>query len=307
MYIKTVREILETDVSIYAGEQKKTEKEILQHIRKHINSMRSEHYTEDPSIDYEDPLCRLGYLYKHAPANATLFEHVLTESYELSEKIRQADGSVLNVCAVGGGPGTELLGIAKYLVRHPDLTPRKIAFTVLDNVSHWAETWEHLVDVIEASPHPSHASNGLQSPVFAPSFIQLDVLKPESYQKYMYKFRKADIVVCNYLFSENKTRLDDARLAIASLAELTPPGCTFVVIDRLEGKPQFQNAVVDLFESVFGDEITMSTYGGTLDQDEQVKDMGQELRGTLGSPRVKFFQGLFKRVPTVFWFVVNRG
>ena len=38
------------------------------------------------------------------------------------------------------------------------------------------------------------------------------------------------------------------------------------------------------FKSVFGDDIEFNTYDRTLDQDEQIRDMGDELRNHLGSP-----------------------
>lgn len=52
------------------------------------------------------------------------------------------------MCAVGGGPGTELLGLAKYLLRKPGF-PKRIAFTLLDSVPQWAETWQQLADAVE--------------------------------------------------------------------------------------------------------------------------------------------------------------
>ena len=75
------------------------------------------------------PRCRLGYLYRHAPANATLFEQVLLGSGELGQGLRDADRRILHVCAIDGGPGTEFLGLAKFLIRRSGSVPRKIAFT----------------------------------------------------------------------------------------------------------------------------------------------------------------------------------
>ena len=303
MYIMLVRQIVEEAVSTFADDNGLSESEVLRRIWEHVDHTASEHSSDEPSIDYEDPLCRLGYLYRHAAANATLFENVLTGSDDISRKFRDTNQGVLNICAVGGGPGTELLGIAKYLTRQSKDMPRKIAFTVVDNVSHWAETWQHLADVVEGWFDSS--SLGVNPPIFAPAFLRIDGLDSSSYRNYSYQFRKADIVVCNYLFSENKSRLSEARPAVKRLHKLTPSGCVFVVIDRRENNRDFEDRVVDLFESVFGHDIVTNTYNGTIDGDEQASDMGEELIGALGYPRIKFFTQV-NRDPTVFWFVAKQ-
>ena len=148
MYIALVRRVLEEAVGVYASNVKADVPSVLGQVRQHIDHTSAEHYKDEPAIEYEDPLCRLGYLYRHAAANATLFEHALRNSPEAKEKVRAAHQGTLRVCAVGGGPGTELLGLTKYLVGG-DAFPRKIAFTVLDGVPHWGETWQHLAEVVE--------------------------------------------------------------------------------------------------------------------------------------------------------------
>ena len=305
MYIELVRQAVETSVRDYAEDNHLTVVAVLKTIRQHLDNSFAEYYNNEPSIDYEDPLCRLAYLYRYAPAHANLFEHVLRNSTEISLRRFYANNWTLNICAVGGGPGTELLGIAKYLVSRPQLMPRKIAFTVLDSVPHWAELWQHLADLIETQLCSSLEETQVHPPIIAPSFLPLDVFNADSCRSYAYQFRRAHVVVFNYLFSENKTRLDEARLAIERLAELTPPGCAFVVIDRREHNQEFQESVVAVFESVFGDDIEIDTYDRALDSDEETSDMGEELIEHLLNP-VTSFHTRVNREPTVFWLVAKR-
>ena len=305
MYIELVRQIVETAVNTYAADTGQDVNAILKQVRSHIDRTALEHRTDQPSINYEDPLCRLGYLYRHAAANATLFQNVLAESEVLTQKINDNRQPPLRICAVGGGPGTELLGVAKYLLRRPDAMPRRIDFTVLDNVPHWAETWQHLEADLGTWLASSQGNGNAEFPIISPAFLTLDVLAPSSYENYMYQFRTTDIVVCNYLFSENKTRLDEASLAIERLADLTPKNCAFIVIDRREHSPKFHEDVVRLFEGVFGHTVTITTYNQTLDLDEQADAMGAQLLEALGYPRIKFFTN-HHRDPTVFWFVATR-
>src|SRR5262245_35894094 len=123
MYIQLIRNVLVAAVKHFANRTGRTEEDVLNKIREHMNATTEQHYCDEPDINYQDPLCRLGYLYRHATANATLFEHVLRKSPELQEVLANAAGDKLHICAVGGGPGTELLGIAKYFLRDAENVP----------------------------------------------------------------------------------------------------------------------------------------------------------------------------------------
>src|ERR1700719_3254923 len=115
MYIDIVKAVLEEAAELYASNSGMTMPEVLESIKDHIDNTSREHRKDEPDIEYNDALCRLGYLYRHAPANATLFERVLAESGQLRTKLRAAKQGSIHICSVGGGPGTELLGLAKYL------------------------------------------------------------------------------------------------------------------------------------------------------------------------------------------------
>jgi hypothetical protein len=302
MYIDLIRRVLEEAIETYAAATGKSVSEVLTEIREHIDATAKEHEEDEPDIQYQKPLCRLGYLYRHAPANATLFELILRNSGELRTVIRHSASKRLNISAIGGGPGTELLGLTKFLMSQKMGYPKKIAFAVLDAVPQWAETWQQLADASEEELEK--AADGDQesfTPTISPAFLDFDVLKPDSYKDYAYQFRTTQIIVFNYIFSENKTRLAEARAAVQHLYDVAPSGCVFAVIDRLERSTSFQNDVVVLFRDVFGSNPAVRTYNGTMAFDEQTSDMGDMLYKVLGYPRVKFFTQI-KRHPTVFWF-----
>ena len=289
MYIELVRRVIEEAVRMHATETNQPEDEVLEKIAEHIEATSREHRKDEPQIEYNDPLCRLGYLYMHVAANATLFERVLIESGDLQQRIQMTHKSVLNVCSFGGGPGTELLGITKHLLRRRDgVAPRKIAFTVIDNVPEWAETWQQLADAVEEEFRSSLRGNIDEPPTINQTFLPLDVLDlPNS--NYTFQFKRADLIVFNYLFSENKTKLDEVQRAIEHLARIASEDCIFVVIDRLENDRQFTDIIVSIFKEALNVEIVVQTENGTLDRDEQTIEMGEMLIDTLKrTPRVKF-------------------
>lgn len=307
MYIELVKRVMEDAIELHVRTSGRSRDAVLKEINAHIDSTSSQHWTNEPEIEYDDPLCRLGYLYIHAAANATLFERVLAESDELSAILKQTAQNTLNVCALGGGPGTELLGLSKYFLRRPHrLPPRKITFTVIDKVSEWADTWSQLADAAEEQFRASMSQKGIERPNIAHMFLPLDVLDPLSYKNFTVHLSKADIIVFNYLFSENKTNLTQAQQAIEQLAKIASEDCVFVVIDRLERNRKFTKDVASLFESALGAKVEYQTLGGILDGDEQTSEMGEMLTKTLKrNPRVKFFS-YQSGDDTVFWFTVKR-
>jgi hypothetical protein len=303
MYIDIVKAVLEEAVKLHASDSGITAPEILAKISQHLDETSKQHRKAEPDIKYDDPLCRLGYLYRHATANATLFEWVLTRSKHLKTQLLEAKRGTLQICSVGGGPGTELLGLAKYLLRNSESIPRKISFAVLDNFPQWNETWHQLAEKIETSLDTALAAKGKESPIIADSFIPFDVLDESSYKDYLHRFSKIDIVVFNYLFSENKSRLDEAVAAVKHLAKLTPARCVFVVIDRFEYNGEFSEGVSKVFIKAGFAKPKIHKIEGSLESDEQAADMGKLFNTLLGSPRVKFYTDYF-RDPAVFWFEV---
>ena len=300
MYFKIIRKILEMRVPSYAQDNNLSEEQVLLEIRQKIDHTSGEYWSQNPQIDYADPLCRLGYLYRQAAANATVFERALNNS-NLLANFHDAGKQDLNVCAVGGGPGTELLGLAKHLLYKKDYLPRKIDFTVSDVVPYWAETWQDLADAVDAEFQAS--LTGSAAPVVSSNFLPIDALNGDSYKNYAFMFKRADVVVFNYLFSENKNHFEAANEALEYIVGHMNPNCRFVVIDRLEQNSTFKDDVVQLFTGVFQLDIITNEMGGVLDHDEQTSDLGETLTQALGHPRLTFRIGSMN-LPTVFWFVV---
>lgn len=297
MYMALVRKLVELSVEKYAEQNDLTKGQVLEKVREHIDATSLQHFQAKPDINYKNTLCRVGYLYRHGPAQATLFERTLRASALLQAKVRKAYGDDLHVVAVGGGPGTELLGLGKYLLNHEPRHPKRINFAVLDIVPQWAETWKLMAREVEAAIERRLRNTGKRVPTISPMFHPLDVVDPDSYGDYDFLFDDADIVVFNYIFSENKTDLDSARRAVRHVWRKVPKGCVFVVIDRIEQNPTFQNDVQSLIKSVTGGVPAVGTIGDTIDED--AAEMGPLTR-TLLNPRVKFFTS-YSRNPTVFW------
>lgn len=224
MYFEIVKTVLDESIDFHGTENKIPLEQIYQEISQHIATTSGEHRNPDPNINYSDALCRLGYLFSHVGANACLFERTLQNS-----KLLLSLEKKVTVCAVGGGPGTELLGLIKCLITN-QIALAEIDFTILDNVSAWSDTWDFMA--IESEKY--FAQFGLPKPVIHRKFNAVDAVLPENYKPYSRLFSTIDIVVYNYLVSVNQVRFEKFADAFKEMITRTKSGCFFIIIDRLE-------------------------------------------------------------------------
>lgn len=306
MYFDIVKSVLDAGIARYGSDNSMTRDNVCDAIRSHIERTSEEHYKDEPNIEYINPLCRLGYLYVHTAANATLFERALADSSELRQRIQSRSGNRLGICAVGGGPGTEMLGLVKHLATYPYI-PSRVDFTVLDGVPQWSESWMMLAKEAEAELAQLAQRVGCPPPPIAPMFLPMDVMNAASYQNYGFAFGAVDIIVMNYLLSENKTRLAAFHPALQFMVSRATAGTLLVFIDRKEYAPGTtflpnirwltQNSGLEVIEEI--------EFGKTLDRDEQASDLDDYLDKFKRLPRVKFWDS-WQRRPTAFAIICRK-
>jgi hypothetical protein len=142
----------------------------------------------NPTI-YKDPTVRFAYVFKYVTSHADYVVQIL-------QKLRQKlDGSIfdkesIRVSCVGGGPGSDLIGLLKYLDENHELEPaKKITCYLLDREQAWADTWTELRDKLDSSLNLNN--------IFQP----LDVTKPETWAQQK-RFLQADLFIMSYFLSE---------------------------------------------------------------------------------------------------------
>jgi hypothetical protein len=229
MYFKIVREVLDEAIPRYAAARGTTTDAVDAEIATHIETTAHEHNNNpDPNIDYENYLCRLGYVFVHAGANGTLVERTFREFDRLRSLVTARAGGELSVCTIGGGPGTELLGLLAFLRARPT-NPSRVNFTVLDRVQTWSETWRALARAAEAA-----LKNEGQNVTLSREFQVMDISDPAAFEPYGALFGEQDVIIFNYILSENKVRLDVFKQTLSRLIAMAKPGTVFVFIDRIE-------------------------------------------------------------------------
>lgn len=165
------------------------------------------------SIDYSDPVTRFAYVYKYVTAHADLVCRLL-EDFDILGDLFDQDR--VTVTSLGGGPGTELLGILKFMEcqsKSPSLH-----LEICDREEFWGEAW-------------TDVSNKIKAPCsISTSFRALDVTKSTSlgYKKLL----AADLFTMVYFMSEVYATREQAQQFFDNLFTKAKPGALFIFADN---------------------------------------------------------------------------
>lgn len=140
-------------------------------------------------VDYKDPATRFAYVYKYVAAHGDYLVQVL-EKFRASHKKQIFASETIRVSCIGGGPGSDIIAVLKYLDENKSDEPvKKVICYLLDKEQAWADSWTELDDSLEASVS-LHAN-----------FQPLDVTDPNSWSSQQ-KFLQADLFTLSYFASE---------------------------------------------------------------------------------------------------------
>jgi hypothetical protein len=247
--------------------------------------------------DYANPICRFAYMYCYPAAHAHLFEGACHASPEIRRLVhsRVKSGEPLRVCFFGGGPGTEIVGLGKFLSTHVAQEDEKLDVDVLllDREPAWDEnaliTMECVGQFLAEGGHNITFSLQSEHLDFSRDYVAL----PTS-------VTGRDLYGFNYAISEAPRQGDSLRKLIASAAATMREGASMVIADREE------KVLVALAENLMqfaGLEITEKTTGvrrmnSAEDCNEIVKAYHAHIQRR---PRVKFGQAGMDQ--GAFWMV----
>lgn len=261
----------------------------LAYVKSHLESMNEEWFSgEHPNIAYHDPLCRFSYLFCHTAVNANLCEHALRNSPDIVAFLadRMDNAQELRVCAFGGGPGTELLALSKYLSRtRPNGPIARLSFTLLDRVPEWSESWTALESQINEQLRATgqHFVNWPFN--ISKSFIPHDMTLMANYANMPHLFQQ-DLYVLNYVVSEIIGDQTNFQSVLQTAAHSSPPGSKFIVIDRDQASVTEKAAALLRGAGLtVGDVRTTST---NMDQGEQASTLAVYSRAIGRNPRVQW-------------------
>jgi hypothetical protein len=156
------------------------------------------------------------------------------ELYIQSEKNR------VTICAFGGGPGTELLGLAKEIEkrRWNDELDRQIwlNYRILDRINEWQDSWTAISEQIEHRLEGPFGSNRNNWPfVLQGTHSMIDITDLNNFGKWGNLFGQ-DIHVLSYIVSEVFDDAEKLQKFITEMVNYAPIGSKFVFIERTEDR-----------------------------------------------------------------------
>lgn len=237
----------------------------------------AQYYSENPCIEYSDPFCRWAYLYTYVGAHANLIDNALTYIPELNQFVveRMRSSGQINICSLGGGPGSELLGFVKFIDRNRNLKDQiDIQFLLIDRISHWDDSWHSMVSGLEETFKEQYGPVRREWPVQVNrSFLPLDLLKVDDFRGFIARFGDTDIFILNHVVSELLAYPCELQMVLNVIAERAQLGSYFLFIDRNQQK------VVDLTNQLIQECPNLYfqqhvPHKCNMDGDEQKTDLG---------------------------------
>jgi len=212
-----------------------------------------------------------------------------TELEDYMDKIQSENGEV-GICAFGGGPGTELLGLAKRIETRVRIGRIKdqtsLNFLLLDQVNEWMDSWYSIQREINSRFKNSFGSRKTNWPLITSgNSCSIDVTNTKHFGNWGAVFDK-DIYVFSYIVSEVFDYHNELQDFITKMSAQAPEGSKFLFIDRWGQK--WKDNVEGIAEksginlSGFHDTKVFRHY---MSPDEQKTDLGQIYIDVGRSPR----------------------
>ncbi len=207
--------------------------------------------------DYSDPVVRFGYVYKYVTCHANLVFRRIASEPILQEVFDRPD---VTLTCLGGGPGSDLLGVIKYLQHHGKRP--LVTCNICDREPQWMDTWQDVGKKV-----------GTDLRIFT-NYLQHDACVPNSW--ITKKYLQADLVTMVYFISELYTRKDCIAGYFKHVFERLKPGALVLFIDNDDSR------FYELFEGLYASTRLTLLAGGEpamkMPFDEQTEDLGDYAR-----------------------------
>jgi hypothetical protein len=235
----------------------------------------------EPTIDYSSPSTRFAYVYKYVATHADYVRQVFEMYSEYIDQQILAKAKPVVSC-LGGGPGSELLGLLQYVLSNDERKTESLTCYLCDREQAWADSWTELGGQLEGDIN------------LYVNFQPLDVTNPSSWAKQR-KFLGADLFISCYFASEI-ARLEDKTVAFwEELGASIKVGAKIVFIDN--NSPMFVEYIQNIAKHcglTTLDESTVDMYPRSLEQKSDFKEFLDKF-GQSPKLKSKIFYGVYTK------------
>ena len=220
----------------------------------------------DGCLDYSDPSRRFAYIFRYTTSHANLVYSKIANSKSLKELF---DRERVVLSCVGGGPGSDFLGILKYCLlnrKQPELKCQ-----ILDRDPAWGESWSDVDDKLRATLRISTV------------FFPFDVTDADNWGRFSKHFN-ADLFTLIYFMSEVYAQRTDAEAYFDTLMDRMKPGAMLLYVDNNDSR---FTGWFDTLASSNGLTVVSSNGGWENMPWDEDKDDLQPYLNKFGSPKLK--------------------
>jgi len=217
-------------------------------------------------IDYGNPLIRFAYVHRYVTCHANIVFRIIQNNQNLKDCLNQNE---IDVSCIGGGPGSDFLGIFKYI--QSNHITNTIRCYILDKTAAWDESWCDVDKKIGANFRLST------------HFTAMDITDFDSWRNRL-KHLEANIFTMIYFISEIFAEQRKANDYLVNLFSKAKKESLFLFVDFNDSRlcsffdDLVRNHEIDIIEQYEGD---MST-----PVEEDKNDLGEFLE-KFGPPKLK--------------------
>lgn len=180
----------------------------------------SSNYTqlsEKNTISYRDSITRFAYIYRYVTSHANLVCTLIENDEKLQSIFDNEDNEKVKVACIGGGPGSDFMGIIKYMMRNQK-SPN-VKFQICDREKAWQDSWDGVEDKVEP-----------EFPI-STSYLSFDVTNSDDWSINT-KYFQSDLFTMIYFMSEVVTLREQANEYFVHLFNQAKSGSFFLFVDN---------------------------------------------------------------------------
>jgi hypothetical protein len=154
----------------------------------HFSDLQAKYYSKTENPDYSSNIKKFCYLYKYSVAHGY---YIFTVLRRPRPKIKPAifSRNPTKIACIGGGPGTEIIGLCRYLrTVEPENLSNPVEITIFDKEPSWKESCERILDCVRGEL------------AIKLKFVEFDATDSKTYKHL--DFSMFVIVMANFFISE---------------------------------------------------------------------------------------------------------
>jgi hypothetical protein len=192
-------------------------------IRRTISDLSTKYakISKENSIDHSNMAARFAYIYMYVTSHANIVYQIISKHPELGNLF---DKDRVRITCLGGGPGSDFLGVLKYILK---TEKRPILKCILyDKENAWGECWNDVDDKLDAD---------VQMRTFCQNVDVTNAATWSNYDKYL----ASDLFTMIYFLSEVYSLREQAEAFFLNVFEKAERGSMFLFVDN--SSPVFCN------------------------------------------------------------------